>query len=145
MKSMKDEIVINEEQQVQAKREMQAQLIREGLGLEDLAEALGMSMRTLRRRFTDGSWEVKELLIAEKLLPRVTEHEMLMIMAPWHDPFKPVIDEGYERAKAEALSETTIDYWIPDDEIPDPPYDYSEEDSFDLEAWERENLKTTAL
>lgn len=147
MKSMKDEIIINEEQQTQAKREMQAQLIREGLGLEDLAEALGMSMRTLRRRFTDGSWEVKEMLIAEKLLPRVTEQEMLMIMAPWHNPFQPVIDEEYERAKAEALSEQVIDYWIQDeDEEPDPPYDYSEEITpFDSEAWERENLKTTAL
>jgi len=147
MKSMKDEIIINEEQQTQAKREMQAELIREGLGLEDLAEALGMSMRTLRRRFTDGSWEVKEMLIAEKLLPRVTEHEMLMIMAPWHNPFTPEIDEGYERAKAEALSEQVIDYWIPDeDEEPDPPYDYSGEITpFDSEAWERENLKTTAL
>lgn len=40
-----------------------------------------------------------------------------------------------------------IDYWIPDEdeEEPDPPYDYSEDDPFDSEAWERENLKTTAL
>ena len=71
---------------------------------------------------------------------------MLMIMAPWHNPFTPEIDEGYERAKAEAMSETVIDYWIPDeDENPDPPYDYPEDDPFDATEWERENLKQTSL
>ena len=148
MKNLKINIPFDTEKQAAAKRMMKAMLLRYGYDLGDLSDILGISMRTLRRRFEDGSWEVREFLIMKHWLPEVSEYELIDILVPGYDPFKimGLTEDDYQRAKEAELSEQVIDYLIPDeDEIPDPPYDYSGDDPFDATEWERENLKQTSL